>query len=189
MSPRLTPFAVFENGRKVLYLQVLKELYSMLQAVLLWYKKFRSDLESIGYVFNPCDPCVANKMIKGKQHTICFHVDYIMASHVSRLVNNQFAEWLNSMHGHYGKVKQTHGDFHHYLAMHFDFSHRDQVRIQMKDYVESMLNDFPFQFTPEDSVPTPAPMDLHTTGSSPKLPLKEAQTFHTFVAKALFHCK
>jgi len=47
------PFVVFENGRKVLYLQVLKALYGMLQATLLWYKKFRSDLESIGYKFNP----------------------------------------------------------------------------------------------------------------------------------------
>jgi len=47
------PFVVFENGRKVLYLQVLKAPCGMLQAALLWYKKFRSDLESIGYEFNP----------------------------------------------------------------------------------------------------------------------------------------
>jgi len=44
-----SPFVVFENGRKVLHLQVLKALFGMLQAALLWYKKFRSDLESIGY--------------------------------------------------------------------------------------------------------------------------------------------
>jgi len=50
------PFIVYENGRKVLYLQVLKALYGMLQAALLWYKKFHSNLESIGYVFNPYDP-------------------------------------------------------------------------------------------------------------------------------------
>jgi len=56
----------------------------------------------------------------------------------------------------------------------------------MKDYIESMLNDFPIQFTPDDSLPTPAPMDLHATGTSPKLPPKEAEIFHTFVAKALF---
>jgi len=79
------PFVAFKNGRKVLYLQVLKALYGMLQDALLWYKKFRSNLESIGYEFNPCDPCIANKMIDGKQHTIRFHADDIMASHISSL--------------------------------------------------------------------------------------------------------
>jgi len=69
------------------------------------------------------------------------------------------------MYGHHGKVKQTRGNFHHYLAMHFNFSHRGQVRIHMKDYIESMLNDFPIQFTSEDSAPTPA---LRTT--PPALP-------------------
>jgi len=59
----------------------------------------------------------------------------------------------------------------------------------MKDHIESMLNDFPIQFTSEDSAPTPAPTDLHVTGTSPKLPPKEAEIFHTFVAKALFLCK
>jgi len=38
------PFVVFKNGRKVLHLQVLKALIGMLQAALLWYKKFCSDL-------------------------------------------------------------------------------------------------------------------------------------------------
>mgnify|MGYP007080249892 CR=1 FL=1 len=46
-------FAVFENGHKVLCLQVPKALCSMLQAALLWFKKFHSDPESIGHVFNP----------------------------------------------------------------------------------------------------------------------------------------
>jgi len=57
------------------------------------------------------------------------------------------------MYSHYGEVKQKRGNFHHYLAMNFDFSHRGQVRIHMKDYIESMLNDFPVQFTSEDSAP------------------------------------
>ena len=54
------PFVVYENGKKVLYVQVLRALYGMLIAALLWYKKFRSELESIGFVFNDYDACVAN---------------------------------------------------------------------------------------------------------------------------------
>ena len=53
-------YVVFENGRRVLYVQVLRATYGMLQAALLWYKKFRKDLEEHGFKFNPYDPCVAN---------------------------------------------------------------------------------------------------------------------------------
>ena len=54
------PYIVFENGRKVIYVQVLRALYGMLTATLLWYQKFRGDLEKEGFEFNPYDPCVAN---------------------------------------------------------------------------------------------------------------------------------
>jgi len=64
MAPEVYgPYVVFENGKKVLYVQVLKALYGMLAAALLWYKKFRADLETIGFEFNPYDPCVANKIV------------------------------------------------------------------------------------------------------------------------------
>ena len=33
-------YVVFQNGKKVLYVQVLKALYSMLIALMLWYKNF-----------------------------------------------------------------------------------------------------------------------------------------------------
>jgi hypothetical protein len=38
------PYVVFENGKKVLYVQVLKALYGMLVAALLWYRQVRGDL-------------------------------------------------------------------------------------------------------------------------------------------------
>ena len=63
------PHVVYKNGHKVLYLQVVRALYGMLVAALLWYKKFCADLESIGFKFNPYDPCVANRIVNGKQHT------------------------------------------------------------------------------------------------------------------------
>jgi hypothetical protein len=39
-----------ENGSKILYVHVKKAIYGMLQSALLFYKKLRSDLESIGFV-------------------------------------------------------------------------------------------------------------------------------------------
>ena len=50
LSPKIyRPYIVFEKQRKVIYIKVLKAIYGMLQAALLWYNKFE---------FNPYDPCV-----------------------------------------------------------------------------------------------------------------------------------
>jgi hypothetical protein len=53
-----------------LYVMMKKALYGMLQSSLVYYKKFRKDLEEIRFIINPYDPCVVNKMVKGKQHTV-----------------------------------------------------------------------------------------------------------------------
>ena len=44
-------------------------------------KKLLKDLESKGFIVNPYDPCVANKVINGEQFTIIWHVDDLKLSH------------------------------------------------------------------------------------------------------------
>lgn len=44
----------------MLYLEVVKVIYSMSVAAILWYWLIQKDLEGIGFVFNPYDKCVAN---------------------------------------------------------------------------------------------------------------------------------
>ena len=90
-------------------------------------KKFRSDLEQKGFEFNPYDPCVANCMIKGSQHTIIFHVDDLKSSHVDATVNTDFEKWLQRKYGEHGKVKAHRGKLHDYLGMNFDYSERGKV--------------------------------------------------------------
>ena len=63
------------NGKKVLYVRLKKCLYGYIKSALLFYRKLWSDLASLGFKANPYDPCVANRMINGKQMTICWHVD------------------------------------------------------------------------------------------------------------------
>ncbi len=47
---------VYENQTKVLYVLIVKALYGMLQAALLYYKNFRADIEEMGFKVNPYDP-------------------------------------------------------------------------------------------------------------------------------------
>ena len=75
-------YVVYENRRKVIYVEVLRDLYGMLVAYLLWYNKFHSDIEEISYELNPYDPCVDNQMVKNKQHAASLHVDDLMISYI-----------------------------------------------------------------------------------------------------------
>ena len=59
-------YITYEKGRKVIYLMLNSELYRTLQGVLLLYKFLVSKLQSIRFVLNSCDLCVANADINRK---------------------------------------------------------------------------------------------------------------------------
>ena len=135
---------------------MLRALYGMLSAALMWYQKFRGDLETVGFKFNPYDPCVANRKVNGKQQTIRFHVDDIMSSHVDPKVNDNFLKWLNKKYGNHGEVKATRGKRHDYLGMTFDFSVTGKVKINMTKYIGKMLDDFKEKYRLDTTAETPA---------------------------------
>ena len=124
-----------QGGRKVLYVRVLRAIYGMIISGLLWYNKFRSNLEEKG--FN--DPCVANKMINRKQQTIRFHVDDLMSSHIDPKVNDEFHDWLNMKYGEYGAVTCLIGKVHEYLGMTLDYREKGTFIVDVRKYVEGML--------------------------------------------------
>ena len=86
---------VYENGKKVLYVEVLQALYGMLIAAILWYKEFRTSLESIGFEFNPYDPCVANRMVNKLQHNVegFYFVCYLMYEILLPYMSTGFYVW------------------------------------------------------------------------------------------------
>ena len=75
-----------KNGQKVLIVECLNVVHGTMVAVLLYYKKFVKSLVKQGFKLNPYDGCVANKIVKGKQITMCFHVDDCKLSHESSRV-------------------------------------------------------------------------------------------------------
>ena len=125
-----------ENGHRVLCVHIQRAIYGMLMSGLLFYKKFRASIEETGYQVNPCDPCVANKMINGKQHTISWHVDDLKSSHVDSKVNDNFHAWLQKEHGQIKEVTATRGKRHVHLGMTLDYSKDGELKIDMVDYVK-----------------------------------------------------
>jgi hypothetical protein len=75
---------------------VLRAIYGLLIAALLWYKKNKLKLEGLGLIFNLYDPCMASRTVKNNIQTIIFHVNDIKSSHVDKKVNTEFEQWLNN---------------------------------------------------------------------------------------------
>ena len=183
-------YVVYEGNNKVLYVRMIKALYGMLQSSLLYYKKFRKDIESIGFKVNPYDPCVANRIVNGKQHTVTWHVDDLKSSHVDSKVNDQFLEWLKKKYAsdEIGEVKVMRGKKHDYLAMTLDYSLPGVLRVDMTKYVKSMIDDFPVKLEGVGKFPWTDKLFTVDTKSK-KLEYEKAKIFHTFVMKGMFLCK
>ena len=81
VNPEYKPFVLEENGKKVLYMNILRAIYGCIQSALLWYELYVSVLKDMGFRLNPYDRCVTNKMIDGKQCTMVWYVDDNKLSH------------------------------------------------------------------------------------------------------------
>jgi hypothetical protein len=167
--------------------EVLRALYGMLIAALLWYRQFKSDLEKAGFKFNNYDPCVANRKVNGATHTVKFRVDDLKSSHIDVKVNDNFLIWLNGKYGKHGEVKATRGKVHNYLGMTFTYGD-DGVTVDMRDYVKNMIEEFPIDLA-DETAPSPALDDLFTVGDGAYLDRRRSDDLHTFTAKGLFACK
>jgi hypothetical protein len=59
-------YVQIEKGKQILYVELKKALYGTLRAALLFWKKLSAKLQGWGFVINPYDWCVANKVVAGK---------------------------------------------------------------------------------------------------------------------------
>jgi hypothetical protein len=178
-------FVCIENGKKVLYLKLLKALYGCVQSALLWYELFSSTLQVAGYELNPYDTCVANKMIDGKQCTIAWYVDDNKISHVDDKVVTRTIEMIE---GRFGKMTVTRGKEHVFLGMNITFHDDGTVSVKMKEYIKEAIDDFG-----EDiirSAATPAKKNLFDVDETAEpLTRKKRENFHSVVAKLLYVSK
>ena len=102
ISPEIyKPCVKFDNmsREKILYVRMLKDIYGMLIASLLYYKKFQKDIKSIGFEVNPYDTCEANRIFNGEQHIVSWKFDGLKSSHVDPKVNDYVHKWLEKTYG------------------------------------------------------------------------------------------
>jgi hypothetical protein len=132
------------KGETVLYVRLLNALYGIMKAALLYYQRFVTNLQSIGFKINPYDPCVAINFVKGEQLTVVWHVDNLKVSHRKPSILTRMTAWLKSTYERLfddgsGGMTISRGKIHDYLGMTLDFTVPREVKITTIDYVKDML--------------------------------------------------
>jgi hypothetical protein len=192
-------------GPKVLLVQCLNAVHEKMVASLLYYKNFAKSLTKQGYKINPYNRCVANKVVKGKQVAICFHVDDCKISHKSSAVIDDTIAWLRVEYktifeGDLGQMKVHRGKIHKYLGMSLDFSHKGQCRVTMHGYIDEILQAYDlaikshndgYQIIGKLCSKTSAVQDnlFVVNEDCENLPNEAAAASHTIMAKALYVTK
>jgi hypothetical protein len=136
-----------KSGQKVLIVEFFNAVYGTMVAALLYYKKFVKSLTKQGFKLNLYDGCVANKMVNGKQITICFHVDDCKISHectkvVDAMIKLLRAEYESIFEDGSGVMKVHRGNVHKYLGISLDFSHKGQCHVTMYEYLDGIREAF-----------------------------------------------
>ena len=148
---------------------------------MLWYKNLRSTLKADGYEINPYDLCVFNKIYEGKQITVIFHVDDLLATSV-------FKDGLEKLYAvlikKYEKIKVTRGERYPYpyLEMIANFQQPGVVVIGNPGFMSDLLKEYGVATFST----TPAGENLFDVRESPPLSIPDAKRFHSFVAKLLY---
>jgi hypothetical protein len=185
MDASYKKFVTEENGKKVLYLELVKALYGCVRSALLWYDLFTSTLMHMGFKLNPYDPCVANLMIDGKQCTIVWYVDDNKISHVNSKVVSMI---IDKIEKRFGKMTVTRGKTHEFLGMDITYETDGTAKINMSRYTKESIDEFMGEI--KKSSPTPATKDLFDIKeNSPKLNKSKSENFHSIVAKLLYVSK
>jgi hypothetical protein len=192
-----TPYVTTDiKGVKQVIVQCLNAINGTMMASLMYYKKFCASLLSVGFTFNPYDPCVANKQIAGKQMTICFHVDDCKLSHASPKIISKMIKWLRQEYESIfedgtGKMTVNRGKVHTYLGMKIDYSSPGLVKISQFEYIEEIIIAFD-KADPEGggTKTSAAPPNLFRIDEDcTKLQTSRAKEFHNIVAKTLYATK
>jgi len=134
---------VTRENEAVLKVHVLKGFYGMLVSAMLFLQKLKSELIGYGFKVNPYDPCVANKIVRGSQMTVSWHVYDLKVSHIDQKAVDKFLMWIKETYGHIGEVKTTRTKFHEYLGVKLDYSQVGSIKIDMVDNVKTMDESFP----------------------------------------------
>ena len=180
-------YVVMEKGEQVMYMELLKALYSTLRAARLFWQKLSKQLIDVwGFTPNKYDNCMVNKTINGYQMTVVWHVDNLKVSHVDVEEVDKFILQMDEEFGADAPLSVSRGKTHDYLGMSLDFCTKGEVQIDMEHYIDMMLQDAPKDMEGVSNTPAAAHL-LKTNSEDPKiLGDKQKKIFVHLVMQGLY---
>jgi Reverse transcriptase (RNA-dependent DNA polymerase) len=124
-------------------------MYGCVKSALLWYNFLTGTLKGMGFELNPCQSCMANCMIDGKQCNIAGYVDDTKISQVDPNVVTRVIEQIEAI---FDKMLVTRGMEHTFLGMHVLFKD-DKAIISMKSYLSEAIQESGLGIIREASTP------------------------------------
>jgi hypothetical protein len=175
-----------KRGKPILYVELYKSLYGLMRSALLFYKKLKKELIAYGFTMNPYDMCVANMTTKmGNILTVLWHVEDLKLSCKDSFENTKLLCYLKKI---YGEKMAVHcrgvGD---YLGMRLTFSENGVFQVDMQQYTEEILHEFPEAI--KKGSPSPHNENLFKVQGEEEatyLPEEQALKFHRTTAQLLF---
>ena len=172
---------VRENGKSVLYVKVIRAIYGCIESALQWYKLFSETLVGLGFTLNDYDKCIANRMVKGKQMTISWHVDDCIVSHADQSVLDEFGK---RMIEEFGEMEIMTGNKHDFLGMKIEINEDKTVSIDMRQQLQKVVEEFEQYDTVDANVVSPATCYLFNVNpNAEQLNTRLSEAFHSITSK------
>jgi hypothetical protein len=177
---------VDKKGTPVLYVKLQTALYGLMRASLLFYRKLRKELKDFGFVVNPYDPCAANKDVgDGKQLTVIWHVDDLIASCVVNFELTKLSCYLANIYG--PKLTMHVGNKHNYLGVDLEFKQDGWLNVSMVNYLKNVIEAFPEKIVGRAATPAGERLfDIRDKKEARPLEEECAIAFHHTTAQLLF---
>jgi hypothetical protein len=176
-------YAEFVRDDGTCVVQLDKALYGTIEAAKLWYDNISAQLIADGFVQNPYDQCVFNKVnANGLQITVVLYVDDMMVSCEDSLELDKFSAMLRARYGA-DQITEHRGKILDFLGMTFDFTARGKAKVTMKHLVDEIIAGCGVI----QERKTPATEDLFETRDTvDKLGPEQRDYFRSYTAKLLY---
>jgi len=139
----------------------------------------------MGFNLNPCDRCVANKMVNGKQLTIVWYVDDCKVSHEN---SNVVTKIIDDLKVEFGDLQITRGKKHTFLGINFEIMDNSTIELKMIDQLDDTINCFG-EVTKSNAAPPSKPYLFSAREDAEVLSPEKADVFHSVVAKLSYIMK
>ena len=104
---------------------------------LLWYKRFSTMLEEMGFELNPYHANVANIIINRKQIAICWYVGNNKQSHLDA---SMLVDMINEIEMKVGMLALTNKHEHKFVCMDITLNGNINNAIRITQYMQQALN-------------------------------------------------